>query len=294
MRYLYLIILVIFVLVKSNGQNTEKLSNPSFEDLSAKCILSDTIGTFYLNDINNVKFDYKITSDWQAGAMDDYFTVKFNRKSRIKINSPQDFKESKYKLYNGIRNSTNSQLGYLKVKIYQNIGNKLKETKINKKQLVLIEQSNSYYLLLSFLNNLYNSLIIEISYQFESKLKSDLIWTIDNYPRNNSSFNAYIPEIYNYNVIDVINEKKAIKTKKTQITGPIIGYKMIVGFTNSGLKLFPKEWVEREQSGRSYRKVNCMLNSYECDLVSDNIGIIKGEKTLLIFKLIEINEIGMK
>lgn len=290
MKTIFLLLIISIVQFDLSAQNQKDWDDISYKDFSTSD--NDINKIYYLHDHSNIEFNYKTGSDWYAGALDEYFTLNLRRYCRLKISKPLEMVGKRIELFN-LSDSVIQKPNFIKVKIYTLKGQAIKTTKLKKKNFDIIKTDSKYFLPLDFLNIYQENVILEFSYGYVSKNKSDISWMKDDTPRNSISLEVEIPEIYIYDIKNLLSDEDVVQTNVECKDGPLIGYEMTMGSSTSGYQLYPKKWVETESQGRKYKKIHCKLTQYDFLIINNNEIKKNDNNEILKFSLVKFNEIPM-
>lgn len=276
-------ILTISVLLSTStliySQKLERFDEITEQDFTISNSQSPTVLSYK----SLVTFPYR-QDNANAGAKDEYFTVRVESIVRIKL-----YKDDSNLKFFGLSKTFENGIKINSIKYYYKNGNSIEARKIKESDILISSDDLGYYIDYSKIVQ-DSSVIIEISYRSDSKSKQNLQFYLDkNKTYKDYLLQIYIPEIYFY---DIFTSDQCIKTEiKKDLRGPMIGYKPATGpykqlESQVLVDIFKKEFNSK------YEQVYCKNNLFTFRIINTCPEWLKNPtKEIINLKLKNILEI---
>lgn len=279
LHYKIICVLLLFS-TKVYSQKLEKLDDLTLQDFTIfssgyPSILSyKSLITFpYGPDPNN------------AGAKDQYFTVRIESIVRIKLNKGDSLQQ-----FIALSRTFDRGIRFKSIKYYSKNESTISNRKIDEKDLSVFSDSIAYYI--DFKKIIKDSVsIIDIGFYSISNSKQNIKLYLDRKSFiKDYSLKVYIPEIYFY---DTFTADKCISTQVEEgLLGPLIGYRSPSGNND---KLLSKVLADTfsKAFNTKYKQVFCKTNRISFSMVNPCEDFGKNQTNEIIrLKLSNIVEIN--
>jgi len=284
------LISIIFVCLVflGNAQETKitRIDPEYFQNLAKY----DTLDFYIVSDKAQIYFDY---SDRYLGAVDENFDLGLKRNLRFKVNSLSKLTDNKLIIFKLRDSISYDHIKFDKIKIYSLDQGIVVKNTVKPKSIYIYREAYTYIVDLKKIGAS-PGCIIEISYFIKDLDRQILSWKFDpKYFTLIASFEAVIPEIYNYDEKKIGDVEINFDHKTYTIQGDFLGYYMPKETLKYKL-VTPTYYKLVKQKGRDVsdaKKVYCknVIHYFEINkMYPNNHGVPNGQ---IIFNLRTIGSI---